>query len=84
LAFADRNSLLAGNLTGNLQNPAEFTPFRMPARLIAPQYQEVGVNSLFPETQGTSAEKQGIGSKEIGVSTWGARTFGARCKGAKT
>jgi hypothetical protein len=71
---------LAGNLAGNLQNPAEFKPFRMPARLIAPQYQEVGVNSLSPETQGTSAKNQGIGSKDIGASTWGARTFGARAR----
>ena len=27
-AFADRNSLLAGNLTGNSQNRAEFASFR--------------------------------------------------------
>jgi hypothetical protein len=37
LAFADRNSLLAGNLAGNLQNPAEIKPFRMP-NLLAPAF----------------------------------------------
>jgi len=68
-AFADRNSLRTGNLTGNLQNSGEFTPFVVPARLIAWQYQEVGVNSLFREPREFLPEKQGIRPKGIGAST---------------
>jgi hypothetical protein len=44
--FAGRNSLLAGNLTGNLQNPAEFPPFWDRARLDRVTCQ--GVRHEFP------------------------------------
>jgi hypothetical protein len=40
-AFAARNSLLAGNLTGNFQNPAQFAPFLLNARLDHLTYQYV-------------------------------------------
>jgi hypothetical protein len=92
-AFADRNSLLAGNLAGYLQNPTEFKPFRLPARLIAPRYQEVGGQFPAPGRPRTSAGKQGVRSKghrckDMGVQghsvlaarTWvqGHRVLGAR------
>jgi len=40
-AFVGGNSLLAGNLAGNSQNPAEFAPFRARARLDRVTYQRV-------------------------------------------
>jgi hypothetical protein len=47
-AFADRNSLLAGNLAGNLQNRAEFALFGVPARLVRVKYQHFRLE--FPVT----------------------------------
>jgi hypothetical protein len=39
--FVGRNSLLAGNLTGNLENTGEFAPFGLPPRLDLLTYQYV-------------------------------------------
>ncbi len=95
-ACAGRISLRTGNLTGNLHNIGEFTPFWVPARLIVPQYQEVAVNSLFREPREFLPEKQGIRSKDIigyrckymgckdircSMEDRVAKTLGARCEG---
>jgi len=56
--FAGRNSLLAGNLAGILQNRAESGLFGLPALSDCEQYQDVGVNSLVRGKQEISATKQ--------------------------
>jgi hypothetical protein len=69
-AAAPRNSLLAGNLTGNFQNSADFVPFRPPERLDRMTYQyvrrqfpaPVKTGNFFVETA-TSPE----GQKDVGT-----------------
>jgi hypothetical protein len=46
-AFAGRNSLLAGNLAGNLQNCAGFASFQAAGAADRVTYQDVRQNSLF-------------------------------------
>jgi hypothetical protein len=57
--FADRNSLLAGNLAANFKNRAEFALFGVPARLDHVTNQEVRRNSLFRGRTGNCRGKTG-------------------------
>ena len=70
-----------GNLTGNLQNRAEFALFGVLARFDRVKYQHFGLNSLFRGKLGIAAVKQRIRSTDIAASKdIGARVLGAKLK----
>jgi hypothetical protein len=70
-----------GNLTGNLQNPGEFTPFRVPARLIAPQFQDVGGEFPVPWHAGNFCPRNRESIRRTSLQVHGMQgQFRARCK----
>jgi hypothetical protein len=76
-AIGGSNSLLAGNLAGNLQNGTGIAPFGLPERLDGMKYQDVRREFPVPGKAANFRGVTGIWSQDIGASC-GAR----RCSSA--
>jgi hypothetical protein len=67
-AIRGSNSLLAGNLAGNLQNATGIAPFGLPERLDRMKYQDVRREFPVPGKAANFRGVTGIWSQDIGAS----------------